>query len=123
MPEQQRPDPDQLLVHVKAEEAGAHRGRLRIFFGATAGVGKTYAMLEAARAARANGTDVVIGYVEPHGRVETERLMEGLEQVPTLAVRYRDIVRKEFNLDAALARRPAILIVDELAHSNLTGGD
>ena len=122
MPEQ-RPDPDELLVHVKAEEARAKRGRLRIFFGATAGVGKTYAMLEAARAARANGVDVAIGYVEPHGRVETERLMDGLEQVPTLAVRYRDIVRQEFDLDAALARHPAILIVDELAHSNLTGGE
>jgi two-component system sensor histidine kinase KdpD len=120
---EQRPDPDQLLEQMQAEEARARRGRLRIFFGATAGVGKTYAMLEAARAARTNGIDVVIGYVEPHGRVETERLMEGLEQVPTLAVRYRDIVRKEFNLDAALARHPAILIVDELAHSNLTGGD
>src|SRR5689334_25137869 len=94
-----RPDPDELLVQVQAEEARAHRGRLRIFFGATAGVGKTYAMLEAARAARAGGTDLVIGYVEPHGRAETERLMEGLEQVPTLDVRYRDIVRKEFNLD------------------------
>ncbi len=120
---EQRPDPDQLLVHVQAEEARAQRGRLRIFFGATAGVGKTYAMLEAARAARTGGTDVVIGYVEPHGRIDTERLMEGLEQVPTLAVRYRDIVRQEFNLDAALARHPAILIVDELAHSNLLGGD
>jgi len=120
---EQRPDPDQLLERVQAEEAHAHRGRLRIFFGATAGVGKTYAMLEAARAARASGVDLVIGYVEPHGRVETERLMDGLEQIPTLAVRYRDIVRREFNLDAALARHPAILIVDELAHSNLTGGD
>ena len=122
MPEQ-RPDPDQLLEHLKAEEARAKRGRLRIFFGATAGVGKTYAMLEAARAARAGGTDVVLGYVEPHGRVETERLMEGLSRIPTLAVRYRDIVRQEFDLDAALERRPAILIVDELAHSNLSGGE
>ena len=120
---EQRPDPDQLLEHVQAEEARARRGRLRIFFGATAGVGKTYAMLEAARAARANGIDVAIGYVEPHGRVETERLMEGIEPVPTLPVRYRDIVRHEFNLDAGLARHPCILIVDELAHSNLTGGE
>jgi len=119
----QRPDPDELLVQVKAEEARARRGRLRIFFGATAGVGKTYAMLEAARAARTNGVDVALGYVEPHGRVETERLMDGLEQVPTLAVRYRDIVRQEFNLDAALARHPVILIVDELAHTNLSGGE
>ena len=122
MPEQ-RPDPDELLVHVRAEEARAQRGRLRIFFGATAGVGKTYAMLEAARAARANGIDVALGYVEPHGRIETERLMDGLELLPTLSLRYRDIVRQEFNLDAALARHPAILIVDELAHSNLSGGE
>src|SRR5512144_1458976 len=118
-----RPDPDQLLEHLHAEEARARRGRLRIFFGATAGVGKTYAMLEAARATRARGIDLAIGYVEPHGRIETERLMEGLEQLPPLAVKYRDIVRQEFNLDAALARRPAILIVDELAHSNLVGGE
>jgi two-component system sensor histidine kinase KdpD len=118
-----RPDPDQLLARVQAEEARARRGRLRIFFGATAGVGKTYAMLEAARGARASGTEVVLGYVEPHGRLETERLMEGMERLPTLAVRYRDVVRQEFDLDAALRRRPAILLVDELAHSNLAGGE
>jgi two-component system, OmpR family, sensor histidine kinase KdpD len=119
----ERPDPDQLLEHVQAEEARARRGRLRIFFGASAGVGKTYAMLEAARAVRAAGTDVVLGYVEPHGRVETERLTEGLERLPTQTVRYRDITRAEFDLDAALARHPAILLVDELAHSNLVGGE
>jgi two-component system sensor histidine kinase KdpD len=118
-----RPDPDQLLAHVQAEEARARRGRLRIFFGATAGVGKTYAMLEAARSAASSGTEVVIGYVEPHGRVETERLTEGLERLPTLAVRYRDILRQEFDLDAALRRRAAILLVDELAHSNIVGGE
>ncbi|HUA22479.1 MAG TPA: sensor histidine kinase KdpD [Steroidobacteraceae bacterium] len=118
-----RPDPDQLLAHVKAEEARAARGRLRIFFGSSAGVGKTFSMLEAARAAKASGKDVVIGYLEPHGRVETERLAEGLEHLPPLPVAYRGIVRQEFNLDAAIARRPAILLVDELAHSNLTGGE
>lgn len=118
-----RPDPDQLLERVKAEEARARRGRLRIFFGASAGVGKTYAMLEAARNLKSSGTDVVVGYVEPHGRVETERLLEGLPRLPTLPVRYRGIVRQEFDLDAGLARRPAILLVDELAHSNLTGGE
>jgi two-component system, OmpR family, sensor histidine kinase KdpD len=118
-----RPDPDVLLEQVRAAEARAKRGRLRIFFGATAGVGKTYAMLEAARHARASGTDIAVGYVEPHGRLETERLLDGLELLPTLAVRYRDITREEFNLDAALQRRPAILLVDELAHSNLQGGD
>src|SRR5262245_11188905 len=118
-----RPDPDELLSHVQAEEARARRGRLRIFFGGTAGVGKTYAMLEAARGARTAGTDLVLGYVEPHGRAETERLMQGIETLPTLPVKYGGIVRQEFDLDAALARRPAILVVDELAHSNISGGD
>ncbi len=134
-----RPDPDQLLAHVQAEEARAKRGRLRIFFGASAGVGKTFAMLEAAHTLRAANTvrdvvsgsgraaspapDVVVGYVEPHGRVDTERLLDGLELLPTLAVKYRGIVRQEFDLDAALARRPGILLVDELAHSNVLGGE
>lgn len=118
-----RPDPDQLLAHVQAEEARAKRGRLRIFFGASAGVGKTYAMLEAAHNVRAGGTDVVVGYVEPHGRPDTERLLEGLEQLPFLPVAYRGIVRREFDLDAALKRHPAILIVDEFAHANVVGGE
>ena len=118
-----RPDPDQLLRHVEDEEKRAKRGRLRIFFGFSAGVGKTYAMLEAARAARASATDVVVGYSEPHGRVETERLLEGLERLSTLPTRYRGIVREEFDLDAALKRHPTILLVDELAHSNLVGGE
>ena len=117
-----RPDPDQLLRHVEDEEKRAKRGRLRIFFGFSAGVGKTYAMLEAARAARSSATDIVVGYIEPHGRVETERLLEGLERLPTLATHYRGMVREEFDLDAALRRRPTILLVDELAHSNLVGG-
>ena len=119
----ERPDPDQLLARLNAEEARALRGRLRIFFGASAGVGKTYAMLEAARNMQAAGRDVVVGYVEPHGRIETERLLEGLERLTPLAVHYRDIVRQEFDLDGALGRRPAILLVDELAHSNLVEGD
>jgi two-component system sensor histidine kinase KdpD len=118
-----RPDPDQLLAHVQAEEARAKRGRLRIFFGSSAGVGKTYAMLEAAHNARSNGTDVAVGYVEPHGRADTERLLEGLEQIPFLPVSYRGIVRREFDLDAGLRRHPDILLVDELAHSNITGGE
>jgi len=117
-----RPDPDQLLARVQAEETRAKRGRLRIFFGASAGVGKTYAMLEAAQNMRASGKDVVVGYVEPHGRVDTERLLEGLERIPTVAVGYRGIVRQELDLDRALARHPWILLVDELAHSNLVGG-
>jgi two-component system, OmpR family, sensor histidine kinase KdpD len=120
----ERPNPDELLAHVQAEEARARRGRLRIFFGASAGVGKTYAMLEAARGLRAANTcDVVVGYVEPHGRADTERLLEGLEILPTLPVKYRGIVRKEFDLDSALERHPDILLVDELAHSNVVGGE
>ena len=105
-----RPDPDQLLERVKAEEARQRRGRLRIFFGASAGVGKTYAMLEAARSAVSSGTDVVVGYVEPHGRLETERLLEGLPRLPPLPVNYRGLVRLEFDLDAgtrAPSRDPA----------------
>ena len=119
---EERPDPDRLLERVKTEEARAQRGRLRIFFGASAGVGKTYAMLEAARNARLSGTEVLVGYVEPHGRIETERLLEGLPRLPTLPVTYRGIVRQEFDLDAALTRAPGILLVDELAHSNIVGG-
>jgi two-component system, OmpR family, sensor histidine kinase KdpD len=119
----ERPDPDELLASVQAAEARARRGRLRIFFGASAGVGKTYAMLEAARAAAASGQEIVVGYAAPHGRHETERLLEGLEQLPLLPVRYRGMVRREFDLDAALRRRPDILLVDELAHSNLADGE
>jgi two-component system sensor histidine kinase KdpD len=123
MTAEMRPNPDELLARVQAEEARARRGKLRIFFGATAGVGKTYAMLAAARAAAAAGADIVIGYIEPHGRAETESLAKELEALPPLPIQYRGIVRNEFDLDAALARRPAILLVDELAHSNLTGGE
>jgi two-component system sensor histidine kinase KdpD len=118
-----RPDPDQLLASVQAEEARARHGKLRVFFGASAGVGKTYSMLEATRNVRATGVDIVVGYVEPHGRIETERLLEGLEQLPALTVKYRGTVHREFDLDAGLKRRPAILVVDELAHSNLIDGD
>src|SRR5574339_557703 len=94
-----RPAPDELLAHVKAEEARARRGRLRIFFGATAGVGKTFAMLNAAQAAHTAGAEIVVGYVEPHGRVETEALLEGLERLPTLPVAYRGVARHELDLD------------------------
>jgi two-component system sensor histidine kinase KdpD len=118
-----RLDPDELLTRIERSEASLLRGRLKIFFGASAGVGKTYTMLEAARSASASGADVAVGYVELHGRVETEALLTGLEQLPVLQVSYRGIVRREFNLDAALMRRPAILLVDELAHSNLAEGD
>ena len=118
----ERKDPDQLLNELARREASLRRGRLKIFFGASAGVGKTYAMLESARAARAAGLDLAVGYVEPHGRVETERLLSGLEQLPLLEVVHRGgLKRREFDLDAALKRRPAILLVDELAHTNVEG--
>jgi two-component system sensor histidine kinase KdpD len=117
-----RPDPDQLLARVRATEALAERGRLTIFFGASAGVGKTYAMLEAAQRRRAEGVDVVAGYVELHGRSETERLLFGLEQLPVRMAEVGGSTRREFDLDAALLRHPQLLLVDELAHANLRVG-
>jgi len=117
----QRPDPDELLARLKEEDAQAQRGKLKIFFGASAGVGKTFAMLSAARALRAQGGDVVIGVIETHGRAETEALVDGLERLPLKEVSYRQRTLKEFDLDAALARRPQLVLVDELAHSNVAG--
>src|ERR1700747_375992 len=114
----ERPNPDELLARVQADEARARRGRLKIFFGYAAGVGKTYAMLEAARRERAAGLDVVAGCVEPLGRKGTEALMQGLEQLPPRLVPYRGVSLREFDLDAALARRPHLILVDELAHTN-----
>ncbi|HLQ22100.1 MAG TPA: sensor histidine kinase KdpD, partial [Gemmatimonadales bacterium] len=116
-----RPDPDALLQQVRAEEARAQRGHLKIFFGASPGVGKTFAMLEAARLKRAAGHDVVIGVVETHGREDTRRLVEGIETLPRRRLDYRGTVLEEFDLDAALARRPGLLLVDELAHTNAPG--
>ncbi len=117
----QRPDPDQLLAVVQEQEARSQRGKLKIFFGANAGVGKTFTMLEDAQRRKAAGADVVIGYVEPHGRVETERLLAGLEHLPLLVDESGISGRSEFNLNAALERRPQLLLVDELAHTNLEG--
>jgi len=115
-----RPDPDHLLAEVNAAALRASRGQLTIFFGANAGVGKTYAMLEAAQQHLREGRDVVAGYVELHGRPETERLLSGLEQLPPLMIHVGTRMRREFNLDAALARKPQLLLVDELAHTNLS---
>ena len=120
-PDDTRPDPDELLSRIKEEEVRARRGKLKIFFGASAGVGKTYAMLLAARQLREQGLDVVVGLVETHGRQETAALLEGLEQLPLKEVPHRDRVLREFDLDGALARRPALILVDELAHSNAPG--
>jgi two-component system sensor histidine kinase KdpD len=118
---ERRPDPDELLARVKEAETRQGRGKLKIFFGAAAGVGKTYAMLEAAREQRAQGVDVVVGWVETHGRVETEALLGDLEILPRRPVEYRGARLQELDLDAALARRPALILIDELAHTNAPG--
>lgn len=116
-----RPNPDELLYQVQAKEAQAERGSLKIFFGYAAGVGKTYAMLKNAQRAKAEGREVVVGYVEPHGRAETEALLEGLEALPAREVAYRGVKLREFDVDAALARHPDLILVDELAHTNAEG--
>jgi two-component system sensor histidine kinase KdpD len=116
-----RPDPDELLARVQQQEARSRRGRLKIFFGAAAGVGKTFAMLETAQSRKAEGVDVVVGYVEPHNRPETEALLVGLEVIPPRLVEYRGTHLREFDLDAALARKPTLILVDELAHTNAPG--
>jgi two-component system sensor histidine kinase KdpD len=116
-----RPDPDALLARVTADEAERRRGKLKIFFGAAPGVGKTYAMLEAGRKAGKEGVDVVVGYVEPHVRPDTQALILGLDVLPRRLVEYRGKLLHEFDLDAALQRRPQLLLVDELAHTNAVG--
>ena len=121
MSDDSRRDPDALLARVKRAEAKRRRGRLKIFFGAAAGVGKTYSMLLAAREKRAEGLDVVVGVVETHGRVDTAALLEGLEVLPPRIIEYRGAQISEFDLDAALRRHPAIILVDELAHTNAEG--
>src|SRR3954452_1251317 len=116
-----RPNPDLLLADVQRAEARQRRGRLKVFFGMAAGVGKTYAMLEEARARAAEGLDVLIGYAEPHIRSDTESLLLGMEILPYKVVEYRNAKLKEFDIDAVLARRPALVCVDELAHTNAPG--
>jgi two-component system sensor histidine kinase KdpD len=119
--EARRPDPDALLAKVAREDARRGRGHLKIFFGAAAGVGKTFAMLLDARNRRAEGQQVIVGLVETHGRSETAALLEGLETLPPRTIEHRGANLKEFDLDAALQRRPGLLLVDELAHSNAPG--
>jgi two-component system sensor histidine kinase KdpD len=118
---EERPNPDALLARVQAEERKTRRGRLKVFFGACAGVGKTYTMLETAHRQAAAGIVVVVGYIEPHTRPETMALLEGLPALPVRRVEYRGAVLNEFDLDAALARRPGLILVDELAHTNAPG--
>src|SRR5450759_4261417 len=115
----QRPSPEALLEAARREESQA--GRLKIFVGAAPGVGKTYGMLENARAKVKAGVDVVVGVVETHGRLETQVLLDGLEIVPRRRIEYRDQVIEEMDLDALIARHPQIALVDELAHTNAPG--
>lgn len=119
--EPSRPDPDLLLAALQKDEARQKRGKLKIFFGMAAGVGKTYAMLDAARQLAADGIDVVVGYVETHGRAETEALLSGLEVIPRQKLEYRGVIMEEMDTDAILARRPRLALVDELAHTNVPG--
>ncbi|HEX7476615.1 MAG TPA: DUF4118 domain-containing protein, partial [Polyangiales bacterium] len=120
-PDNARPDPDALLRRVKAEEARAQHTKLKIFFGFAPGVGKTYAMLESAQRLRAQGVDVVIGVIETHGRKETAGLLEGLQLLPRKLIEYRGTKLEEFDLAGALARKPTVLLLDELAHTNAPG--
>ena len=119
--ETQRPSPEELLYHIHQQQDQSTHGKLKIFFGYAAGVGKTYTMLEAAHQAQKEGRDVVVGYVERHVRPETLALLDGLEQMPCKEVPYKGVMLKEFDLDEALARKPQLILVDELAHSNAPG--
>ncbi|MDO5141028.1 MAG: sensor histidine kinase KdpD [Eubacteriales bacterium] len=116
-----RQNPDQLLKAIQNETSDEKRGRLKIFFGYAAGVGKTYAMLEAAHNAAERGIDVVSGYIEPHARPQTTALLEGLEQLPVIRVMHNGITLREFDIDGALKRKPQLILVDELAHTNAAG--
>ena len=116
-----RQNPDQLLKAIQDEEGNQNKGHLKIFFGYAAGVGKTYAMLEAAHTAKQQGIDVVAGYIEPHERPKTAALLNGLEVLPVKEVVYNGIVLHEFDVDAALKRSPELILVDELAHTNAEG--
>ena len=117
----QSKNPQEILRKIQKMENKEKYGKLKIFFGYAAGVGKTYAMLQAAHEAKNEGKDVVVGYVERHIRPDTLALLEGLEQIPCKEIIYKGVKLKEFDLDAALNRKPQLILVDELAHSNAVG--
>src|SRR5476651_2198923 len=116
-----RPDPDALLASLQREESRARRGQLKVFFGMCPGVGKTFAMLRAAQQELRDGTDLVVGLVETHKRAETEALLAGLPVLPRKAIDYRGAQLTEMDLEAILARRPKLVLVDEFAHTNAPG--
>ena len=122
MSEAERPNPDEILARLKREEdCESTRGKLKIFFGMSPGVGKTYAMLQAARQKQAEGCEVVVGIVETHGRKETEALLEGMPIMPRMQIEYRGTKLEEMDLDAILTWHPGLAVVDELAHTNAPG--
>lgn len=116
-----RPDPDELLASLKLNEEKSKKGKLKIFFGMCAGVGKTYTMLQTAQAEKLKGCDIVIGYVETHKRKETAELVKGFEIIPRRIYQYKSTSVEEMDLDAIIARKPQIVLVDELAHTNAPG--
>lgn len=116
-----RPDPERLLATIQRESDREKRGKLKVFMGMAPGVGKTYAMLQAAHELKTRGVDVVVGLIEDHGRLETRRLVAGLEVLPRKTIDYRDHTLDELDLDRAIARRPALILIDELAHTNAPG--
>ncbi len=117
----ERPTPESLLKAINHEKNSGEKGKLKIFFGYAAGVGKTYAMLDAAHSEQKAGVDVVLGYIEPHSRPDTVELAQGFESIPVKKISYRGITLNEFDLDAALERKPELILVDELAHTNAHG--
>ena len=121
MPEETKKNPDQWLATIRREESRRGRGRLKVFLGMCPGVGKTYAMLEAARQEWKAGRDLAVGYLESHGRKETEALAEQLPVIPRRSVEHRGVALSEMDLDAVLTRHPSLVIVDELAHANAPG--
>ncbi|MCE9500532.1 MAG: sensor histidine kinase KdpD, partial [Leptospira sp.] len=116
-----RPDPDELLKEIQAQEKKETKGKLKIFFGMVAGVGKTYSMLQAAFDLKSRGVDVVIGYIETHKRPVTEKLTEGFTIIPRKKIDYRGVVMEEMDINAILERKPYLVLVDELAHTNVPG--
>ncbi len=119
--EENRPNPDELLAIFYSEDEKSKRGKLKIFFGMCAGVGKTYTMLQAAHAEKVKNNDIVIGYVETHNRKETAELVNGFELIPRKSYEYKSTRLEEMDLDAIIARKPRIVLVDELAHTNAPG--
>lgn len=116
-----RPDPDELLAQIKEKESKEKKGKLKIYFGMCAGVGKTYAMLQDAQREMQDGMDIVIGYVETHKRAETENLLKGLDVIPRKEILYNNVILQEMDIDSILQRKPKIVVVDELAHTNIPG--